>query len=76
MKSVFGMVNISDVARGLIVAALSAALTALAAIVNAGALPSMGDWKGIALTGIAGGLAYLTKNFFTNSEDKMFTGEK
>jgi hypothetical protein len=29
------------------------------------------DWKVIALSAIGGGLAYLTKNFFTQNENKL-----
>lgn len=65
-----------DALKGLIMAVLSALITALYNGVIAGNFPD--TWieiKPILLIGIGAGLAYAIKNFFTNSQDDFMTKE-
>ena len=61
-SSLFSL-DVRDAAKGLIVAAGGAAVSAIEASINAGSLTF--NWKQISLTALAAGLAYLGKNFFT-----------
>jgi hypothetical protein len=76
MKSDFLKLNWQDIVRGLLVAILTAAFIALQPIVERGTLPTLEELKAIGIVGISAGLAYLMKNFLTNSKDKMFKDEK
>ena len=55
--------NLQDAVKGLIVAAGSAAVSAIQNSLTAGSLCF--NWRQIGLTALAAGLAYLAKNFFT-----------
>lgn len=67
--------KLSDGIKGFVIAVLTTITTGLMAIINSGELPTVTEWKGIAMAAIGAALAYILKNFFTNSEDKMLTGE-
>ncbi len=64
--------NGSDVIKGVVVAVLSAVLTA---IHNALAIHSLNfgayDWNSILYVGVAAGIGYLTKNFLSDEEGKV-----
>lgn len=65
-----------DALKGFITAVLSSLITALYNGVIAGNFPD--TWieiKPILLVGLGAGLAYIIKNFFTNSEDDFMTKE-
>jgi hypothetical protein len=59
-----------DVLKGLVVAAISAGLTALESSISTGSL----DWKTIGGVSLAAGIAYLTKNVFTPSQTVIKNG--
>lgn len=55
--------NIQDLGKGLIVAVLSAGLTALLAVLNNGGMPTVQDLKTVGLVSVTAGISYLIKNF-------------
>lgn len=55
--------NLQDLGKGLLVAALSAGLTALLAILNNGGFPTVQDLKTVGLVSVTAGISYLIKNF-------------
>lgn len=74
-KSKFLTLNARDFFRGLLVAIGTAIGTGVANILNTGALPDSSDMQTIGTAGAAAGVAYLTKNLFTNSDDKVAKAE-
>jgi len=58
----------SDFVKGLIVTALGAALGVITPAVTAGTLLNIAVLQGAGQAGLVAGLAYLTKNLFTNSQ--------
>jgi len=56
--------NWFDVLKGFLIAFISAGLTMLQQTVTSGVI----DWKGVLNVSIAGGLAYLLKNLFTDEK--------
>ncbi len=70
-KSKWLTLNQKDYIRGLIVAAGTAGLTVIGTSLNAGALPTKPQLIQAGTAAVAAGIAYLTKNLFTNSSDKM-----
>ena len=64
-----------DFLKGFIMAILTVIVTGVAITLNKGALPSLEDLKALALTGLAAGVSYLVKNFFTNSKDEFMIKE-
>jgi len=58
--------NLSDLAKGLIVAAGGAAIVAIQNSLQAGSLSF--NWETIGLTALAAGISYLAKNFFTPAQ--------
>jgi hypothetical protein len=65
MNSPFFNLNITDLAKGLIVSVLTSALTIIYDTVSLGSL--VFDWKHIATVSLTSAVAYLLKNFLTNS---------
>ena len=61
-----GTLSISDVVRGLIMAILTPAVLILQQSLEAGTITF--NWKHIAMASVAGGFAYLVKNFFEPSK--------
>lgn len=59
--------NLKDLAKGLVVAVLSSLLAGLYEALQAGGMPSSSQWQTILLAGLGAGVAYLLKNFFTDS---------
>lgn len=55
-----------DFWRGLLVAVMASAIMVIETSLAAGVL--IFDWKKVGMAAIAGGLAYLTKNFFAKPE--------
>lgn len=75
MKSVFGTLNWKDAINGLIVAFLSASLSGITVILDAGKLPLLADLKTAGVVGLTAGLSYLLKNILTNSQGEILKGE-
>ncbi|MCK9220272.1 MAG: hypothetical protein M0P47_09520 [Bacteroidales bacterium] len=72
----FVNLNWIDLLKGLVVAILGAIITAVYEAVQSGTITfTWVFWQPILFTGIAAGLAYLIKNFFTNSSNIPFTKE-
>ena len=74
--SKFLQVNLADLAKGAIVAALATVLGMVTTILNSGHLPTGSDWKGIAMAALTALGAYVAKNLFTNSEGGFLAKEK
>ena len=57
-----GTLSISDIVRGLIMAILTPSILIIQQSLESGILTF--NWKQIAMASVAGGFAYLVKNFF------------
>lgn len=66
MKSSFLKLNWLDLAKGLVVAIIAPALVVIQSVWSTGVLTL--DYKQLLSVGLAGGLAYLIKNFFTDNK--------
>lgn len=72
MTSPFFKINAHDLLKGLVVAALSAALFTLQKLVESNGLNlATTDLKAIAAAALAAGLGYLLKQLFTDKEGKL-----
>ncbi len=67
MQSTRFSLDLVDLGKGVLVAFITAFVTAITVWLNAGAFPTGEQLKGAALTGAAAAAAYLIKNFFTDS---------
>jgi len=77
MNSNFFSLNWLDLAKGLLVAVIGAILTGVYQAIQAGALAwTWLFWQPIVLTGVGAGIAYLIKNFFSNSAGEPLKGEQ
>lgn len=71
-NSNFGSLNIMDLLKGGLLALLTSLGTGLDVFIESGTLPSTSaDWRKIAIGGVVGFLAYLSKNFITNSSGQI-----
>lgn len=68
-------VSVRDLVKGFLVAVLTVFLAGITTSLNEGRLPEMPELKNLALMGLASGVAYLCKNFFTNSKDQFVKSE-
>lgn len=69
-------IGMRDAFKGFILSVLAVVLSTLYKSLDAGSFPATWqDWKVILLTGIGSGIAYLLKNFFTNSDDRVLRKE-
>ncbi len=75
MKSKLFSVNMKDAVRGLFIAVATAIGTGLTQVLNTGALPDKSSLKSVGIAGAAAGMAYVVKNFFTNSNDELLKKE-
>jgi hypothetical protein len=66
-------INIEDLAKGLILSVLTSVVTVIYNTVNAGSLTF--DWQNIGVTAITSALAYLLKNYLTNSKGEFASRE-
>jgi len=67
--SKFLSLNVRDILKGLLVATLSPVFVIIQQSLENGIFTF--DWKMIGLAALGGGLAYITKNFFTKSEEEV-----
>jgi len=67
--------KLSDWQRGLIVAILTTPLTIIYDTVTATPMTLTFDWKKILGAAIAGGIAYILKNFFTGVQGNLLTNK-
>ena len=63
----FLSLNWLDIAKGLLMAVLTPVIVIIQQSLEAGVFTL--DWKSIGLAAIGGGVAYLVKNFFTQSKE-------
>ena len=74
-NSPFGKLNLRDLLNGIVVAFLTAALTGLIQVLDAGGLPTADQLIVAGKSGLVASLAYLLKNLVTNSQGEMATKE-
>lgn len=74
MKSNFLKLDTKDFLKGLVLAVLTAIITALYSLVQTGELASI-NVNLVLTTAISSALAYLMKNLATNSDDKILKKE-
>jgi hypothetical protein len=73
--SKFFELNLRDLVKGMIVAALTVVVTALGTSLQNQSLPTVEQWQQIGMMALAAGLSYFLKNFLTNSEDKFLASD-
>lgn len=71
----FLKLGMPDLLKGVIVAFLTALVTSVYTILQTGVLPTLAELKVAAIAGLTAAVAYLIKNFFTNSEGKFLKRE-
>lgn len=77
MKARFFSLNGNDLLKGLLIAFLTALLTGLLELFQAG--PFLFNWvtfQPIVYAAVAAGMSYLIKNMFTNSQGQLLVSEK
>jgi hypothetical protein len=65
-KSNFLSLNLADIAKGLLMAILTPVMTIIGQSLESGSFTY--DWRTIGLSALAGGFAYLVKNFFSTDK--------
>ena len=75
MKSKFLTLNWKDFSRGLLIAFLTAVLTGVINILDAGAVFTWVTIKPVIIAGISAALSYLLKCLATNSHDQLLKRE-
>jgi len=75
MKSKFLTLNWKDFSRGLLIAFLTAVLTGVINILDAGAVFTWVTIKPVLIAGVSAALSYLIKCLATNSQDQLFKRE-
>lgn len=73
--SEFFDLNLKDLGKGLLIAVAGSILSGLYHILEVGGIPTWPQIKVILLTGLGAGIGYLLKNWLTNSDNKLLTGE-
>lgn len=73
--SQFFNLNLKDLAKGAIVAIISAIVTAVIPVIDSGSLPTFEQLKAAGWMALTAGVSYLLKNLFTNSDDSFLKGE-
>ena len=77
MNSNFFSLNWMDLLKGLLVAVIGAILTGIYEAITAGSLTwTWAFFQPIVLTGVAAGIAYLIKNFLSNSSGEPLRTER
>lgn len=67
--------SIADYAKGFMLAVISSLLTGCQMYLSSGKMPTNSEWRVLAMVAIGAGVAYLLKNFFTNSDDQLLKKE-
>lgn len=75
MKSKFLTLDWKDFSRGLLIAFLTAVITGVINILDAGAVFTWITIKPVLIASISAALSYLLKCLATNSQDQMFKRE-
>jgi hypothetical protein len=77
MNSTFGKLNWMDIGKGFLLAILAALITGVYQALQAGTISfTWAFFQPIVLSSVGAGLAYLIKNFFTNSQGTPLAKEK
>jgi len=74
-SSKFLNLDIKDIAKSLLIAAISSFLITIYPILQSGSLPTTTQFKTAIITAIACSVSYLIKNVFTNSKNELFKKE-
>lgn len=70
-NSPFGKLNVRDLINGIVVAFLTASITGILQVLDAGGLPTMDQLIVAGKSGLVASLAYLLKNLVSNSQGEM-----
>lgn len=73
MKSAFLSLNTKDFLKGLVVSVLTSVLAIVYTSLQAGSFTI--DWKAVGTAALTAALAYITKNYLTNSQDELLKKE-
>lgn len=73
--SEFLKLNGKDLFKGMLVAVLAIITSSVSVILEAGTVPTMAEWMGIAKVAGTAAVSYLLKNLFTNSSDQVLKPE-
>jgi hypothetical protein len=75
-KAPIGKLHLNDFIKGAIIAFLTAILTGVYTAIEAGSFSFTWDFfKPIVLAGVGGAIAYILKNYLTNSDGKLLKKE-
>lgn len=69
-------VNLKDVLKGVLIAFFTVVLLGVYSIVQTGVLPDWTTLKPILISGFGAALAYIIKNFLSNSDNQFLVKEK
>jgi hypothetical protein len=75
MKAAFLSINWADVGKGFLVAVVTVILAGLATSIQDGNFPTLAQLGSLGLAGLSAGIAYLMKQFFTNSAGQLGSTE-
>jgi len=75
MKSRFLTLNARDFIKAIIMAFISGLLTGIYKLLQTGSILNWTCLKPVIISGVSAVIAYLIKNFFTNSKDEFMTKE-
>ena len=70
-NSPFGKLNLRDLLNGIVVAFLTASITGILQVLDAGGLPTTEQLIVAGKSGLVASLAYLLKNLVSNSQGEM-----
>ena len=76
MRSLFLSLNLRDFFKGLVLAVITAVITWAHEALQSGILFEQGSLKTIGMVALGAFLAYIIKNFFSNSKGEILTREK
>jgi len=72
-SKLFGL-NLADLSRGLLIAVLTPAFVIVQQSLDSGSIAL--NFKSIGISALAGGMAYILKNFLSNSSGQILGSEK
>lgn len=73
--SKFLKLGLVDLGKGFLIAFGTVFLLGISNVLQTGVFPSLPELGALAVAGLAAGLVYITKNLFTNSENKLIEKE-
>ena len=73
--SPFLSINLLDIGKGALVAFLAGFMSVVYPVFQSGTLPTGANLSTGLTVALSAGLAYVAKNFFTNSQNKLLKGE-